>query len=69
MSKTFQELDQRVKEIAYDLMAQADNANHLTRLLDSDPEFRDATGCLNEDVLPTEVDKIVRFYKKENKHG
>lgn len=60
-------LNKRAQEIAHEAMEMAiSDANpraKLTRLLDSDHEFREAIDCLDYDIYPQEVDTVARYFK------
>lgn len=60
---TFNDLPQIAKLVARSAMASAKDKNHLTRILDTEPEFRAAIGVTDPDVYPKEVDLVVRYYQ------
>ncbi len=64
---TFEVLPKYAQEIALECIEICDNANHLTRMLDSDAEFRHEINCTDMDKLPREVDAVIRYYNFQ--HG
>ena len=63
---TFFDLSKKAQEIANDYIAICENANHLTRLLDSCLEFRHEIGCEDLDIYPQETDVVQRYYRYLN---
>jgi hypothetical protein len=65
--RTIENLPKYAKQIALECIEICDNANHLTRMLDSDAEFRYEINCTDMDKLPREVDAVIRYYNFQ--HG